>query len=255
MTLVNVFLLYLALKVIGCSGFIVYRQEQCPHSIPLDPTVEQEEGIFVRQEFSNLSEEFVEVFRLKNGVEYFVAEIPPLVHSFLRVDTFIGAQFIVKSIQSKVVLLALTVGLHPIRGTECIGMPSGSLGPGQMRSPGTPLPMSTIIGWMNDSPCDITASWVNNGTEYWIANMNGNVQDSHFEITYTHHNFVFRYPDGRIIQHFKIGPAEIPRCPFSRNIMDVQSNERNSFNVSIKDNNPILPSLSMFTSSLNSENL
>jgi hypothetical protein len=137
-----------------------------------------------------------------------------------KFNTFVGDRFIVRlSATQERIVLDLTVGVRLLQlpeGLDCEGS-EGILDPRPPRPPGPLLDLATLRGWANTSPCDLVGAWVNptNQTERWMADLlaDGSINTaSHFEVTYEGHEFTFRLPDGRLVEHFKVGPARAPNC-------------------------------------------
>jgi hypothetical protein len=112
-------------------------------------------------------------------------------------------------------LMDVVVGVHNImlpEGLKCKGVQ----GEGNYKSnpPGLLFDESTIRGWRNLSPCDITGFYVfPNGTERWMTDLPTGTPFPHFEITYLTHNFVFKLNDDRVAVRFVVKPENIPSCP------------------------------------------
>lgn len=112
---------------LGKSRFSSHREEHCPLSLLslssffTDADIDASQK--TRQEFVNGEEKANLLWIDTKGNELFVAQLLPF--EFFRVNTFIGAQFVVRSTSSEQILLHLQVGVHKIhlpKNLNCTGM-------------------------------------------------------------------------------------------------------------------------------------
>jgi len=199
-----------------------YREVHCPKEVGSYPQVEvhnrhlksQQDQFRARQEITNRDEPAKLFWLAPSGEEKFIASLQPF--ESVKLETWDGDRFIVRSEDSGTILLDLTVGVREVKlpvDMNCIGTPG--LGSARKKTPpGNITEAATFRGWSNESPCDIVASWVwPNGTERWMADLLTGDGEPHHEVTYVGHDFVFRLADGRLVDRHKVAPALVQTCP------------------------------------------
>jgi len=217
----------LALFVVQCSWAIQYPAQRnifCPLK-PALQAASLDAGphkTMARASFRNtMQEETAEIYWLdETGREWFINPvIAPL--AVVKMETFMGARFLIKRSSDQRVVLDHTVGPQQIQlppGVVC----DASQNSGEVRPPNTGhlLPTQTVIGLVNLSPCDLVVNWKSTealrselGAERWTGDLPAGQLKAHFEYTWIGHEFVVRVrSDDTLVQTLKVGEVEIIPC-------------------------------------------